>query len=217
MARLGFLVQVAGEDALQPLVAGQSHFSAVMAWLIATVPLPSLYVVCSASLVERVRSACPSLDTTHVVGLSDQMALGVLTTGISVREWDSPSLGDRILPGSPLAESTAAPFRVVDKPWGREIWWAETDRYLGKLIEVRAGHALSLQYHRQKLETLWVVSGRGRFQIGDNEVLVGPGYSVTVEPGIVHRISADDDLRVIEVSSPQADDVVRLADRYGRQ
>jgi mannose-6-phosphate isomerase len=107
-------------------------------------------------------------------------------------------------------------IHVVAKPWGRELWWAETDRYLGKRIEVGAGHMLSLQYHKQKLETLYVLSGRVRFHV-DGEVLEPPaGSALTISPGCVHRIEAVDDVVLFEVSTPHPDDVVRLDDRYGR-
>ncbi len=212
---VGFVVQVASEDALQPLISGQSHFSVTMAWVLAAKPPQPVTVLCRSDLTDKVRQACPSLPAASVIGIPDRMALGALGDGLSVRAWEG-SAEDGYLPAGPLATAAAAPERVVEKPWGREIWWAVTDRYLGKLIEVRSGHSLSLQYHRRKLETLWVVAGYGRFQIGDDEVAAGPGYTVTLKPGTVHRISAQVDLQLIEVSSPEGDDVVRLEDRYGR-
>ena len=210
---MGLLVQVSAEDALAPLVAGQGQLAATVAWLLAAAPAADVHVLCPAVLVERVRAACPGLPKAQVVGLAESMALGLLAKGVSVRQWDGQD--EQVLSTQALGAS-APPARIVEKPWGREIWWAETSRYLGKLIEVRSGHSLSLQYHRTKLETLWVVAGHGRFQIGDQEAAAAPGYVVTLPPGTVHRIRADDDLQVIEVSSPEADDVVRLADRYGR-
>ena len=105
---------------------------------------------------------------------------------------------------------------VVAKPLGREIWWAVTDHYLGKRIEVRANHMLSLQFHRHKLETLYVLSGRVRFHV-DGEMLEPPaGSALTIFPGSVHRIEAVDDVVLFEVSTAHSDDVVRLDDRYGR-
>jgi quercetin dioxygenase-like cupin family protein len=107
-------------------------------------------------------------------------------------------------------------LHVVDKPWGREVWWAVTDQYLGKRIEVRAGHILSLQYHREKLETLYLLSGRARFHV-EGETLEPPaGSALTILPGCVHRIEAIDDVVLFEVSTAHPDDVVRLEDRYGR-
>lgn len=124
-------------------------------------------------------------------------------------------------PGAPalpefaaLAESAA--LETVPKPWGREIWWARTDRYVAKLIQVRAGHAMSLQFHRRKRETMLFVSGTGRMLLGDRELAVSPGLVVSVEPGCVHRVEAGTDLLLFEVSTPEVDDVVRLEDRYGR-
>jgi len=106
--------------------------------------------------------------------------------------------------------------RIVDKPWGREVWWAETEAYLGKTIEVKAGHSLSLQYHRRKLETLHFAEGEGVLTLGESELPIRPGLSITVEPGTPHRIRAVTDLTVLEASTAHPDDVVRLEDAYGR-
>src|SRR5438105_10999680 len=108
----------------------------------------------------------------------------------------------------------------VDKPWGYELHWAKTDRYVGKLIHVNAGHALSLQYHNIKDETIYLYSGRMLFEIERDGVLtkrdLRPGDSVHVTPKTVHRMTAIEDCDVLEVSTPELDDVVRLEDRYGR-
>jgi mannose-6-phosphate isomerase len=115
----------------------------------------------------------------------------------------------------------AVDVRRVEKPWGYELVYAWTERYCGKIIFVRAGEALSLQFHRQKDETIYVQSGRVEFEIGDpgkpvdNEV-VAPGRAFRLEPGTVHRMRALEDTILLEVSTPEADDVVRLEDRYGR-
>jgi mannose-6-phosphate isomerase-like protein (cupin superfamily) len=111
--------------------------------------------------------------------------------------------------------------RRVEKPWGHEVWWAETDAYAGKLLHVEAGHRLSLQLHREKDETSYLLSGRLRLTRGASpedlhEQEIGPGYAWRVEPGTVHCIAAVEDSVVLEVSTPQLDDVVRLRDRYGR-
>lgn len=105
---------------------------------------------------------------------------------------------------------------VVQKPWGREIWWAVTEHYAAKIVEVRAGQALSLQYHERKHETLYCQFGTGHLRIGDEEHDVRPGKVFSIPPGTVHRLEATTDLRLIEVSSPDLDDIVRLEDRYGR-
>jgi mannose-6-phosphate isomerase len=113
--------------------------------------------------------------------------------------------------------------RFVEKPWGGEEIFAETERYVGKILTVRAGHALSLQYHRVKDETMRVLDGSceihlGRQPGGDSEVLIlGPGATCHIRPGTVHRLVALVDVRLIEVSTPELDDVVRLDDRYGRE
>lgn len=115
-----------------------------------------------------------------------------------------------------VAIRSTGPVRAVEKPWGREVWWAVTDRYVGKVLQVRAGEALSLQYHESKLETLLFVGGRGRLVLGDRTVEVAPGMAVTIPPGTLHRVEAETDLVFFEVSSPETEDVVRVADRYGR-
>lgn len=110
---------------------------------------------------------------------------------------------------------------VVDKPWGHELIWAHTDRYVGKILHIRAGESLSLQYHRAKDETVMVLSGRMRFEHyadGAPPVVreLGPREPFHIAPGIRHRMTAIEDTDVLEVSTPELDDVVRLADRYGR-
>jgi mannose-6-phosphate isomerase len=111
-------------------------------------------------------------------------------------------------------------MKRVEKPWGYELWWATTDRYVGKLIHVDKGHALSLQYHNHKDETIYVHSGRILFELQEGDTLtkreLGPGEAVHVSPPTVHRMTALEDSDVFEVSTPETDDVVRLEDRYGR-
>ncbi|MFB6240860.1 MAG: cupin domain-containing protein [Gemmatimonadota bacterium] len=106
--------------------------------------------------------------------------------------------------------------RIVDKPWGREVWYAHNDRYAGKILEVEEGHQLSLQKHRVKHETLYLQSGRVRMQLGDEEFEWTPGERVEIAPETVHRMESLGDSVMLEVSSPELDDVVRLEDRYGR-
>ena len=111
--------------------------------------------------------------------------------------------------------------RRVEKPWGHEIIWAHTERYVGKLLHIKAGHALSLQYHQVKDETVHVWTGQMKFQTGEGEVLtervLGPGESFHITPHLRHRMIAVTDCEVLEASTPELDDVVRLEDRYGRQ
>ncbi|MBS1679428.1 MAG: cupin [Actinobacteria bacterium] len=110
----------------------------------------------------------------------------------------------------------------VEKPWGYELWWAETPHYAGKILHVDAGQSLSLQLHREKDESCYLSSGRLRLTRGPSvdelrTEEIGPGFTWRVEPGTVHSIEALEDADVIEVSTPQLDDVVRLRDRYGRE
>lgn len=109
----------------------------------------------------------------------------------------------------------------VEKPWGYELWWAQTDRYVGKQIHINKGHALSLQYHNRKDETIFVFKGRILFETrGADGVLqqreMGEGEAVHIAPPTVHRMTALEDTDLFEVSTPEVDDVVRLEDRYGR-
>ena len=112
--------------------------------------------------------------------------------------------------------------QTVDKPWGWELIWALTDHYCGKLLFVRAGHSLSLQFHREKDEAWYVQEGRAELELAEagqaipvSEV-VGPGAAFHFTPGTVHRVTALEDTLILEVSTPQIDDVVRLEDNYGR-
>jgi len=109
----------------------------------------------------------------------------------------------------------------VDKPWGYELRWAVTDRYLGKLLHVNRGEALSLQYHERKDECQYVVAGCVDVEIGGDEGALTThrmraGDTLHIGPGTRHRITAIEDTDIFEVSTPEGDDVVRLSDRYGR-
>ncbi len=120
------------------------------------------------------------------------------------------------------AVTSAADALRVDKPWGFEIRWAVTDRYLGKLIHVDAGHQLSLQYHVQKDESIFVSSGVLDLVLEDDsgDVLthrLTAGMSARIRPGRRHRFIAVEDTDLFEVSSAEIDDVVRLEDDYGRE
>ncbi len=115
----------------------------------------------------------------------------------------------------------ATPPRRVDKPWGYELIWAETDLYVGKLLFVRAGQALSLQYHEHKDESWLVQDGRASLELGQvggelETTEIAGGDAFRYRPGTVHRVTAIEDTMIIEVSTPHLDDVVRLDDRYGR-
>ena len=111
----------------------------------------------------------------------------------------------------------------VDKPWGHELIWALSDTYCGKVLFVKAGAALSLQFHNEKDESWLVQSGRAKLELGDvgqrvlSEEVIGPGAAFRYLPGTVHRVTAIEDTTIIEVSTPHLDDVVRLEDRYGRE
>lgn len=110
---------------------------------------------------------------------------------------------------------------IVPKPWGHEVIWAHTDRYVGKILHIKAGHALSVQYHQRKDETVYLLSGELRYwvklddEMRDMKLTVGEAFRIT--PGTIHYMEAVTDCDVLEASTPDLDDVVRLSDRYGRE
>ena len=109
----------------------------------------------------------------------------------------------------------------VNKPWGYELIWSRTDRYVGKVLHINAGESLSRQFHRVKDETLFLISGRLRLYLeidGESrDVVMEVGDSYRITPGLIHQMEAIEDTEVVEVSTPELDDVVRLSDRYGRE
>jgi mannose-6-phosphate isomerase len=117
--------------------------------------------------------------------------------------------------------SGRAEVKTVNKPWGHETIWAHTDRYVGKILHIKAGESLSIQYHERKDETVYLLSGEliYRVKLGaeleDVHLKAGEAYRLT--PGTVHQMEAVTDCDVLEASTPDLDDVVRLSDRYGRE
>ncbi len=131
-----------------------------------------------------------------------------------MREIDSPNLE--------TLDRWSVDVRRVEKPWGHELIWAVTDAYVGKVLFVKAGHALSLQFHREKDESWLVQSGRAKLELGDagasvlHQEVIGAGAAFHYAPGTVHRVTALEDTTILEVSTPHLEDVVRLEDAYGR-
>ena len=117
--------------------------------------------------------------------------------------------------------SGPAEVKRVEKPWGYEIIWAHTDHYAGKILHINAGHALSVQYHEVKDETIYLLSGQLIYRIWTNgraadvDLQIGQAYRIT--PQTIHQMEAVTDCDVLEASTPHLDDVVRLQDRYGRE
>jgi mannose-6-phosphate isomerase len=109
----------------------------------------------------------------------------------------------------------------VPKPWGHETIWAKTEAYVGKVLHIKAGESLSVQYHNIKDETVYLMSGRLLYRVWEGDtpmdvnLKVGEAYRIT--PGTVHQMEAVTDCDILEVSTPQLDDIVRLKDRYGRE
>ena len=128
---------------------------------------------------------------------------------------DSPNLSN--------LDAWAFEPRKVEKPWGHELIWAEADEYVGKVLFIKAGESLSLQFHRRKDESWLVQQGRAKLELGSagdpilKEEVIGPGATFRFRPGTVHRVTALEDTSIVEVSTPELDDVVRLEDRYGRE
>jgi mannose-6-phosphate isomerase len=120
-------------------------------------------------------------------------------------------------------EAWEFPPRKVEKPWGHELIWAESEQYVAKVLFVKAGESLSLQFHRVKDESWLVQEGRAKLELGSagdavlSAEVIGPGATFRFRPGTVHRVTAIEDTTIIEVSTPHLDDVVRLEDRYGRE
>lgn len=114
---------------------------------------------------------------------------------------------------------TTLPYRV-DKPWGYELIWARTDRYVGKILHVEAGHVLSLQYHERKDESIYVMSGEIVLRLEQGETLIerrmARGESLHIAPTVVHQFEAVVTSDLLEASTPELDDVIRIKDRYGR-
>ncbi len=108
--------------------------------------------------------------------------------------------------------------RLVEKPWGAEIIYAVTSKYAGKIITIRKGHRLSLQYHKAKHETVYVLKGKLSLRIGERNTVVRPGQAFAIAPRTIHRFSAPHGpVTLLEVSTPELLDVVRLSDDYGRK
>lgn len=132
---------------------------------------------------------------------------------------DTPN--DKQTPPRPETSSGRVDIRTVPKPWGHETIWAHTDRYVGKVLHIKAGHALSVQYHNQKDETVHLVEGEliYRVQTGGElkDMHLRAGESFRITPGTIHQMEAVTDCDVLEVSTPELGDVVRLSDRYGRE
>jgi mannose-6-phosphate isomerase len=114
-------------------------------------------------------------------------------------------------------------IRRVPKPWGHETIWAVTERYAGKILHINAGHELSVQYHERKDETIYLLAGEIIYRVGKSggesleDVRLKLGESFRITPGTIHQMVALTDCDVLEVSTPELDDVVRLRDRYGRE
>jgi len=114
---------------------------------------------------------------------------------------------------------TDLPYRV-EKPWGHELIWARTDRYVGKILHIEPGHVLSLQYHNKKDESIYVLTGEIILRIQQGDTLIerpmSQGAAFHIEPKLIHQFEAVAPTDLLEASTPEIDDVVRLKDRYGR-
>jgi mannose-6-phosphate isomerase len=108
---------------------------------------------------------------------------------------------------------------VVAKPWGGETIWADTERYVGKILHIKAGQELSVQYHKKKDETVYLLRGALEYRVGAalEDVQLKVGEALRIKPGTIHQMVALTDCEVLEVSTPERDDIVRLSDKYGRE
>jgi mannose-6-phosphate isomerase len=136
-----------------------------------------------------------------------------------VKRWPEMSVDS---PNIDSLDAWSVEVRKVEKQWGHELIWALTDTYCGKLLFVKAGQSLSLQFHREKDESWLIHDGRVKLELGEvgetvlKQEVVGAGAAFHYKPGTVHRVTALEDTTILEVSTPQLDDVVRLEDAYGR-
>lgn len=106
--------------------------------------------------------------------------------------------------------------KIVEKPWGREIWYAHEREYAGKILEIKKGFRSSLHYHEKKKETMYVLEGEVRIIKKDGELTLNEGESITINPGEIHRIVPLRDSKILESSTPELDDVIRVEDDYER-
>ena len=118
-------------------------------------------------------------------------------------------------------QSVVASPRRIEKPWGYELIWAQTDEYVAKVVHVRAGEALSLQFHEEKDETLFLLRGQVTLEIGPGvnslqRVPIREGDAFRIRPGVLHRVVAETEVEILEASTPEMDDIIRVRDRYGR-
>lgn len=116
--------------------------------------------------------------------------------------------------------ATNKPKEIL-KPWGKEIWFADEPEYAGKILHIKKGHRYSLQYHEKKKETQFLIKGKIKFYLGKDqnaleEFIMEPGDKLDIIPGTIHRAEAIEDSEIVEVSTSDLDDVVKLADDYGR-
>lgn len=116
-------------------------------------------------------------------------------------------------------KSEQAPIKI--KPWGHEVWFAHHDNFAGKVLFIKKGHRYSLQYHEHKEETQYLFQGKVKFTVGPSadqleEIILEPGDKITIKPPMIHRAEALEDSYIFEASSAELDDVVKLADDYGR-
>jgi mannose-6-phosphate isomerase len=120
-----------------------------------------------------------------------------------------------------MPDNLQIPIRIKEKPWGREIWFAETASYAGKVLIVKKGHRYSLQYHEKKFESQYIYKGQVKITVGNDmnslqEIILNAGDKIDVYPYTIHRLEALTDAEVFEVSTRDLNDVIKLADDYGR-
>ena len=113
-----------------------------------------------------------------------------------------------------LSPSNVKKAKVVEKPWGKEIWIADEPEYGGKIIEIKKGYSTSVHYHQKKKETIYVDKGKLKVRSGDDEFVVNEGEAITIEPYTVHQLIALEDVRLIEVSTQPLNERVRVEDPY---
>ena len=131
-----------------------------------------------------------------------------------------PGASKSVIIAASMKDALITSGRIVDKPWGYEVIWAHTERYVGKILHVNKGESLSYQYHVVKDETIRLLTGALEMDVEHDGVVqklrLAPGECLHIVPGMKHRMIAVQDCDILEVSTPELDDVIRLEDRYGR-
>ena len=151
-----------------------------------------------------------------IVGLQDTVVVGYEGKLLACKKEHLCKLKGLLAEHSADHDHLSPKLKTVPKPWGKEIWWAVTDKYAAKILEIKEGFSTSLHLHEQKLETFYIEKGKGIMILANKTEELYPGKVLTILPGVAHRICAHTYLRLFEVSTTELNDIIRLEDLYSR-